>query len=74
MQYADSQVLPLYCAFISHINVTTGWRTGVRFPAAIRKGHFSLRNCVQTSPGAHPDSYPVGTGASFAGSKAAVEW
>jgi hypothetical protein len=33
------------------------------------KAYFSLRHCVLTEPGAHPTSYPVGTGGSFAGVK-----
>jgi len=35
---------------------------GVRFPA--EAGNFSLRHRVQTASGAHPASYPVGTGGS----------
>jgi hypothetical protein len=31
---------------------------------------FSSSPCVQTSSGAHPDSYPMGTGGSFPGVKA----
>jgi hypothetical protein len=31
---------------------------------------FSLLHVVQTSSGVHPTSYPMGTGASFPGSKA----
>jgi len=30
-------------------------------------GHSSLCHCVQTSSGAHPASYPMGTGGSFQG-------
>jgi hypothetical protein len=33
-------------------------------------GDFSSSPCVQTGSGAHPASYPVGTGGSFPGSKA----
>lgn len=29
--------------------------------------HFSLLYIIQTDPGAHPASYSLGTGASFAG-------
>jgi hypothetical protein len=36
---------------------------GVRFPA--RAENFSLRRGVQTGSGAHPASYPMGTGGSF---------
>jgi hypothetical protein len=41
----------------------------VRFPAGA--GNFSLHHRVQNGSGAHPASYPVGTGVSFPGSKAA---
>jgi hypothetical protein len=42
---------------------------GVRIPA--EGVNFSLRHCVQTGSGAHPASYPTGTGGSFPESKAA---
>jgi hypothetical protein len=42
---------------------------GVRFPAVA--GKFSLRHRVQTGSGTHPASYPMGTGGSFPGDKAA---
>jgi hypothetical protein len=45
---------------------------GFRFPA--RAGNFSLRHHVQTSYGAHPASYPMGTGSPFRGGKVAVAW
>jgi hypothetical protein len=45
------------------------WMIGVRFPAGA--GNSSLRRHVQTSSGAHLTFYPVGTGGSFSGSKAA---
>jgi hypothetical protein len=41
----------------------------VRFPAGT--GNFSLRHRVQNGYGAHPASYPMGTGGSFPGCKAA---
>jgi hypothetical protein len=50
---------------------TIGW-SGVRFP--VWAGNFSLRHSVQNSSGAHPLSYPVGTGSSFPGGKAAGAW
>jgi hypothetical protein len=37
------------------------------------KGDFSLLNSVQTGSGAHPTSYPVGTGGSFPRDKGARE-
>jgi hypothetical protein len=41
----------------------------VRFPA--EAGNFSLHHCVQNGTGAHPVSYPKGTGGSFLGDEAA---
>jgi hypothetical protein len=41
---------------------------GVQFPAG--DGNFSFRHHVQTGSGAHPASYPMGTGGSFPGGKA----
>jgi hypothetical protein len=40
-----------------------------RLPAGAR--NFSFHHRVQTDTGTHPASYPVGTGASFSGDKAA---
>jgi hypothetical protein len=40
----------------------------VRSPTGVED--FSSSPCVQTGPGAHPASYPVGTGGSFPGGKA----
>jgi hypothetical protein len=40
----------------------------VRSPA--RAEHFSSSLCVQTGPGALPDSYTMGTGGPFTGGKA----
>jgi hypothetical protein len=42
---------------------------GVRFPA--ESVYFSLFHRVQTGSGAHSASYPMGTGDSFPGRKAA---
>jgi hypothetical protein len=42
---------------------------GVRFPTG--DGNFSLHHRIQTGSGAHPPSYPVGTGGSFPQGKAA---
>jgi hypothetical protein len=44
----------------------------VRFRERAR--NFSLHHRVQNGPGAHPDSYPIGTRGSFPGSKAAGAW
>jgi len=44
----------------------------VRFPAAA--GKFSLHYRVQTDSGTRPASYPMGTGYTFPGGKAAGAW
>jgi hypothetical protein len=44
---------------------------GIRFPEKARD--LSLLYCVKTNSWAHPGSYPMGTGGSFAGCKAAWE-
>jgi hypothetical protein len=49
-------------------SLTTGWTIGVRSP--IGAEDFSSSPCVQTGSGAHPASYPVGTGGPFPGGKA----
>jgi hypothetical protein len=36
------------------------WGSRVQFP--VGAGNFSLHHCVQNGSGAHPASYPVGTG------------
>jgi hypothetical protein len=43
-------------------------KVGVRFPAGTRDS--SLLHNVHTDPGAHPASYPMGTGGCFPGGKA----
>jgi len=35
---------------------------GVQFPAEAMMGIFPFRHLVQTHSGAHPASYPMGTG------------
>jgi len=45
---------------------------GVRFPAGAR--YYSLRHRVQTGSGAHPASYPIGTGVSLPWGEAAESW
>jgi hypothetical protein len=44
----------------------------VRFSAGA--GNFSLHHRVQNGSGAHPASYPMGSGGSFPGGKAAGAW
>jgi hypothetical protein len=48
--------------------LTTGWATGVRFPAGAKD--FSSSLFVQTGSGAHPASCTMGTGGHFSGGKA----
>jgi hypothetical protein len=45
-----------------------GWTIGVRSPTGAED--FSSSSCVRTGFGAHPASYPVGTGGPFPGDKA----
>jgi hypothetical protein len=57
----------------SSVSIVSDYRlddraTEVRSPAA--ENGFSSSLCVQTSSGAHPASYPMGTGGSFPGGKA----
>jgi hypothetical protein len=48
--------------------VSMGWTIGVRSPTGAED--FSSSPCIQTSSGAQPASYPVGTGGPFPGGKA----
>jgi hypothetical protein len=78
--HALNCVLLLNCKFTlpkcntdNSVDVATGCKLddrmiGFRFPAGI--GNFSLRHRVQTDSGAHPASYPMGTGGSSPGDKA----
>jgi hypothetical protein len=50
----------------------TCWTAEIRLPAGARD--FCLLNSVQTGSEALPASYPMGTGVSFRGSKAAAAW
>jgi hypothetical protein len=57
----------------SSVGIATGYGLDdqtirVRFPAGA--GNFSLRHYVQTGPGAHSASYPMGTGGLFPRGKA----
>jgi len=45
---------------------------GIRFQEVV--GNFSLRQRVQTVPGAHPGSYSVHTGNTFPVGKAVGAW
>jgi hypothetical protein len=58
----------------SSVGIALGYRlddrgSRVRFP--VGAGNFSLHHRVQTGSGAHPASYPMGTGGSFTRGKAA---
>jgi hypothetical protein len=58
----------------SSVGIATDYRLddrmiGVRIPVEV--GNFSLRHSVQTGSGAHSACYPMGTGGSFPGGKAA---
>jgi hypothetical protein len=59
----------------SSVGIVTGYGlddrgSGIRLLAGA--GNFSLLHRVQTRSRAHPASYPMGTGGSFPGGKAAV--
>jgi hypothetical protein len=55
-----------YCILKLGVAIATGWTALVRFPAVL---DLSLLHSVQTGSGAHPASYPMGTGGSFPGCK-----
>jgi hypothetical protein len=59
------------------VGIATDYRLDDRmigFRILAGAGNFSLRHHVQTGSGAHPVSYPMGTGGSFPGGKAAGAW
>jgi aryl-phospho-beta-D-glucosidase BglC (GH1 family) len=61
----------------SSVRIATGYGldarvSTVRFPAGDR--NFSLRHRIQIDSGAHPVSYPMGTGGTFPLDKAAGPW
>jgi len=51
-----------------------GLNPGVQFPAVAMMELFSLRHRVQIGFGAHPASYPTGTGACYPGIETAGSW
>jgi hypothetical protein len=58
----------------SSVSIATGYgledcMVWVRFP--ITAGNISLHHRVQTGSGAHPTSFPIGTGGSFPRGEAA---
>jgi hypothetical protein len=65
--------LPNCCGGLdSWASIATGWTVGVWLPAGARI--FSFLHSVQTSSGAQPASWPMGSGGSFCGSRAAGSW
>jgi hypothetical protein len=68
-----SEVSEYLIIIIIIITTTTttirSWRTGVRVPA--EAGISFFRHRIQTSSGAHPASYQMGTGGSYTGGKMA---
>jgi hypothetical protein len=64
-------VKPYKKARVSVVGIETGWTTeGSVFKSGWGQT-FSLLHIVQTGSGAHPASYPMGTGDSFLAGKAA---
>jgi hypothetical protein len=49
----------------SSVGIVTKLRPGLPYPIGIE--NVSLRHHVQIGSGAHPASYPMGTGGSFSG-------
>jgi hypothetical protein len=57
---------------VTTLRLGYGWTIGVlEFDFRWVAGNFSLHHRVQDGSGAHPASYPMGTGGSFPGGKAA---
>jgi hypothetical protein len=52
----------------STVGITTGWTARVRFPA-VQNISLLYRRRVETEPGAHSASYPMGTGDPFSSDK-----
>jgi hypothetical protein len=77
MGYANLVILSVFIQSMSRgssVGTATGYgledgMIGVQFPAGA--GNFSLHHLVQTCSGAHRVSYPMVTGGSFRGGKAA---
>jgi hypothetical protein len=67
-----SLLLTEFVSWDSAVGIATG--NGLDGPRGWSSSPGSVRNflhVVQTGPGAHPASYPMGTGGSFSGGKAA---
>jgi hypothetical protein len=65
-----SSILKVKDKVLDEIKRTTGWKAGFWFPAEATD--FCLLHSVQTASGTHPASWPMGTGDSFPGIKAAA--
>jgi hypothetical protein len=55
--------------FISSVGIAIGYGLGGMGSISVRSKKFSLLHSVQTGSGAHPTSYPMGTGNPVPGSK-----
>jgi hypothetical protein len=65
-----SEFLHLNVSRDSSVGVATGYRLDFRGSIWIRVTDFSLLHRFETTSGAQPVSYPMGTGVSFPGGKA----
>jgi hypothetical protein len=76
--YGDpSVVIGIKLFHDTSVSIATGYGLdcrglGVRF--GVVAGNFSLLHRVQNGSGAHPASYPTGTGNSFPGGKPSGAW
>jgi hypothetical protein len=65
-------MLNLNRSLVSIVGIVTGYRLDDQGVGGVPLGsRFSFLHVVQTSSGVHPTSYPMGTGGSFHGDKAA---
>jgi hypothetical protein len=58
----------------SSVGIAMGYVIEVRGSILGSTNHFFLLYSIQTGSGAHPGSYPMGTGSSIPGAKAVGEW
>jgi hypothetical protein len=76
--YSDELVLPLFFfpfrSWDSSVGIVTGDRVNGQGSIFRRGEKFCLLHSILTSFGAHPTSYPVGTGGSFPGGEATRAW
>jgi hypothetical protein len=74
MMFQELFLKPLLILFFNCIIILTGYRLDnwmIRVRFLMGSGNFSLQHDVQTSSGAHPASYSIGTRGSFPGGKMA---